>query len=152
MKFGLLKHIVIWDLFGKTLCVVVSGQRSTGPAYPLFLVYFRIWPEICNTIDYNNLKRFDMRPWRGTFMEQVVLDVRVWVVRAIRSKGFKKGTHLNLLNLIAAYLDVTPPGFTFSFHKPETIYNARFGQKANLYLTLELLSQQLTFLTMEQEQ
>ena len=53
----------IWDLFGKNLSTVVSGQRSTGPAYPLFQRYFREWPQICNIIDYNNLSRFDMRPW-----------------------------------------------------------------------------------------
>ena len=142
----------IWDLFGKTISVVVSGQRTTGPQYPLFQRYARIWAEIMDTIDYGNLKRFDEEAWQGTFLEQVVADVKVWVVHAITSRSFKKGTHLNLLNLIAAYLNVSPPGFPFKFHKPETIDNARFGQKANIYITIDLLSPQLTFMTREQEQ
>ena len=137
----------IWDLFGKNLSVVVSGQRSTGPAYPLFLGYFRVWPEIQDNIDYGNLKRFDQAAWQGTFLEQVLEDVKVWVVRAITSKTFKKGTHRNLLSLIAAHLDVTPPGFPFKFHKPEKIDNARFGQRANIYITLDLLSLQVTIMT-----
>ena len=85
-------------------------------------------------------------------MENVVQEVRIWVSHAIRARTFKKGTHVNLLNLIAAFLDVTPPGFTFRFNKPETVCNARFGQRAQLYLTIKLLERQLNFLTREQHQ
>ena len=105
-----------------------------------------------NTIDYNKLKTLDTAAWQGTFVEQVVLEVQTWVRQAIVSKTFKKGTHRNLLSLIGAYLNVTIPGFRFRFHKPETIDNARFDQRANIYLTMELLSYQLTFLTEEQVQ
>jgi hypothetical protein len=129
----------------------VSGQRTTGPAYPLFQRYARDWPNLKNNIDYTRLKRFDEVAWRGTFLQPVADNVRVWVRQAIISKTFKKGTHCNLLKLIAAYLDVTPPGRTFKFNKPETVDNARFGQRANLYLTLEMLSDQITFLSPEQE-
>ena len=141
----------ILDLFGKNLSVVVSGQRTTGPAYPPFQRYAREWPNLKNNIDYTRLKRFDEVAWRGTFLQTVAEDVKVWVRQAIISKTFKKGTHCNLLNLIAAYLDVTPPGRTFKFHKPETVDNARFGQRANLYLTIGMLSDQINFLSPKQE-
>ena len=144
------RHIL--DLFGKTLCAVVSGEKSTGPAYPLFKSYFRVWPELLNNIDYANLRRFDIETWRGTFLELEALEIQTWVRHAILSKSFKKGTHRNLLMLIAAYFDVSIPGFPFKFHKPETIDNARFGQRANLYITIYLLSNQLNFLTRPQIQ
>ena len=142
----------ILDLFGKNLSVIVSGQRSTGPSYPLFVRYARDWPDIRPNIDYTNLRRFDMAPWRGTFLEPVVLEVQTWVRHAILAQTFKKGTHRNLLKLIAAYLGVTIPGYPFRFNKPETIDNARFGQRANIYLTIYLLSRQLNFLTTAQTQ
>ena len=83
-------------------------------------------------------------------MEQVIKDVKIWVKGSMITKTFKKGTHRNLLKLIAAYLDIEIPGYSFKFSKPETIDNARFGQKANLFITLALLSDQLDFLTPEQ--
>ena len=46
----------ILDLFGKNLSVVVSGQRTTGPAYPPFQRYAREWPNLKNNIDYTRLK------------------------------------------------------------------------------------------------
>ena len=128
------------DLHGKNISPVLSGRRSQGPGDPLFLRYAREWPDFYQNIDYTNLKKFDERPYIGTFLHEVLVEVRMWARHAVTTMTFSKGTFRNLLHLIVVYLDVEPPRFNFKFSKPETIDNARFGQRANLYLTMELLS------------
>ena len=141
----------ILNLQGKNTAPVVSGRRSTGPADPLFQRYAREWPNILDNIDYTNLKRFDDRPYQGTFIAAVVQEVRNWVRHAVAAMTFQRATNRNLLYLIVMYLDVEPANFNFKFHKPEEIDNARFGQTANIYLTMELQSRQLLFLSPEQQ-
>ena len=141
----------ILNLLGKNTAPVVSGRRSTGPADPLFQRYAREWPNILDNIDYTNLKRFDDRPYQGTFIAAVVQEVRNWVRHAVAAMTFQRATNRNLLYLIVMYLDVEPANFNFKFHKPEEIDNARFGQTANIYLTMELQSRQLLFLSPEQQ-
>ena len=140
------------DLHGKNISPVVSGRRSQGPGDPLFLRYAREWPDFYQNIDYTNLKKFDERPYIGTFLHEVLVEVRMWARHAVTTMTFSKGTFRNLLHLIVVYLDGEPPRFNFKFSKPETIDNARFGQRANLYLTMELLSPQLPFLTPAHQQ
>ena len=135
------------DLNGKNISPVVSGRKSQGPADPLFQRYAREWPNLFSNIDYTNLKKFNIQPYIGTFLEEVFVEVRNWARQAASTMTFSRGTHRNLLHLIVVYLDAEPQDFNFKFHKPEVIDNARFGQRANIYLTMELLSPQLPFLT-----
>ena len=135
------------DLFGKNIAPVVSGRRSTGPADPLFSQYARIWNELSDNIDYMNLQRLNLQPYLGTIVEQVALEVMQWALHAFNTEVFSRGTYNNLLHLIMATLGVQHPRFHFTFKKPEEIDNARFGQRANLYLTLGLLIDQVDFLT-----
>ena len=139
----------ITNLLGKNTAPVVSGRRSTGPGDPLFQRYAREWPDLVDNIDYANLKRFDDRPYIGTFIAAVVQEVRNWARHAVTAMTFTRATNKNLLYLIVMYLDVEPANFQFKFHKPEEIDNARFWQTANIYLTMELLSRQLAFLSPE---
>ena len=53
----------IMDLFGKKLVVVVLGQKSTGPTYPLFSRYAKEWPSLYNSVDYSKLKKLDCTQW-----------------------------------------------------------------------------------------
>ena len=103
----------IYDLFGKNIVVVVSGRRSSGPRAPLFLRYAREWPNIVDNIDYGNLKRFNLRPHLGTFIEEVVVSVRNWVRHAYLTEVFSRGDYEDLVKLIIAYLGAEPPGFVF---------------------------------------
>ena len=127
------------DLFGKNISPVVSGKRSQGPTDPLFQQYAREWPNIFTNIDYANLKKFNVQPYLGTFLEEMFVEVRNWARHAATTMTFSSGTHRNLLHLIVVYLDAEPEGFNFKCHKPEVIDNARFGQRANIHLTMELL-------------
>ena len=135
------------DLFGKNISPVVSGRRSTGPADPLFSQYFRGWNDLSDNIDYLNLQPLNLQPYLGTVVAQVALEVRQWALHAFNTYVFSRGTYSNLLHLIMATLGVQHPRFHFTFKKPEEIDNARFGQRANLYLTMGLLINQLDFLT-----
>ena len=70
---------LIWDLFGKKIKRIVSGRPSSGPGDPIFLRYNKAYPELVDNIDYTNLKIFDIAPWRGTFVEQMVVDVKALI-------------------------------------------------------------------------
>ena len=95
--------------------------------------------------------QLDLRPYLGTIVETLVLEVRQWAVYAFTTYVFSRGTYSNMLHLIMAFLGVQHPRFHFTFKKPEEISNARFGQRANLYITLGLVSRQITFLTTAQQ-
>ena len=126
------------DLFGKNLSIVVSGQKTTGPTYPLFSNYAKEWPNLVTSIEYSKLKKIDTDQWKDAFMEDIIKEVKVWIKGAIIGNSFKKETHRNSLRLIASFPDIQIPGFAFKFSKPETIDNTRFGQTANIYITLQL--------------
>lgn len=141
----------IYDLFGKNTKKVVSGRPSSGPGDPIFLRYNKGYAELVDNIDYDNLRVFDVAPWLGTFVEQLVFDVRNWAKHAYNTQVFPRGDYYDLLNLIIMFLGANPPGFVFKFHKPKRVSNARFMQPAEYYITLELLSRQINFLSNDQK-
>ena len=142
----------IYDLFGKNLIKVVTGKKSSGPGNPLFMRFSKEWPNLVETIDYSNLKKLDMGLWRGTFVEQLVIELRVWCQHAYLSAVFPRGSYNDLLNSIIVYIGANPPNFRFHFKKPKDVTNARFMEPAEYYLVLALLSRQLTWLSDAQRQ
>ena len=141
----------IYDLFGKNLIKVVTGRASTGPGHPLFIRFAREWPNLVDTIDYGNLQKLDVVPWNGTFVEQLVEDLRVWCRHAYITEVFQRGSYYDLLHSIMEYLGVDQPGFRYRFKKPKDVSNARFMEPAEYYVVLALLSRQITWFTPEQQ-
>ena len=141
----------IWDLFGKNIKQVVSGRPSSGPGDPVFHKYNKAYPELVDHIDYNNLTIFNIAAWRGTFVEQMVLDVRAWARHAYNTEVFPQGDYHDLLHLLIKFIGADPPDFRFRFKKPKRVSNARFMQPADYYITMELLSRQLNILTPDEK-
>ena len=106
LLFKVLCRHQILNLQGKNTAAVVYGRRSTRPADNLFQHYAREWPNILDIIDYTNLKRFDDRPYHGTFIAEVVQEVTNWARHAVVAMTFQRATNRNLLYLIVMYLDV----------------------------------------------
>ena len=134
------------DLFGKNCCRIIVG-RSVGPGNPLFIRFSREWPQLAGNIDYNNLITFDVGPWRGTFVEQLVIDVSVWARHALLTAVFGKRSWYDLLAAIVKFLGADPPNFQFKFKKPKPGTNARFGETAEYFLNLSMLARQLPWLS-----
>jgi hypothetical protein len=126
----------IWDLFGKNIKRIVSGRPSSGPGDPIFLRYNKAYPELVDNIDYTNLKIFDIAPWRGTFVEQMVVDVKAWARHAYITEVFPRGDYYDLLNLLIKFLCADPPGFRFRIKKPKRVSNARFMQPAIVHSSI----------------
>ena len=134
------------DLFGKNCCRIILG-RSVGPGNPLFIRFSREWPELAGNIDYNNLITFDVGPWRGTFVEQLVIDVSVWARHALLTAVFGKRSWYDLLAAIVKFFGAGTPNFQFKFKKPKPVTNARFGETAEYFLNLAMLARQLPWLS-----
>ena len=116
---------------------MVVGRNTTGPGHPLFIRFQNEWGNICGHIDYTNLCRIDVAPWQGTFMMEVIEDVKLWCYTTLRDDTFDdtKRSYRDLLQSIAAYLDAPlPPGQQFRVKKPKPVSNARFGEPAQYYL------------------
>ena len=105
------RHHMI-DLHGKNTRRVAVGGRSLGPKHPIFVRLAREWPELVDNIDYNNLATSDMGPWRGTFLEGVVEDLRVWCRRALLYNTFSKGSFTDLLHSMIKFIGGYPLGFS----------------------------------------
>ena len=136
----------IYDLFGKNLRKVVVGRNTTGPGHPLFLRFQSEWGNICGRIDYNNLCTINLADWQGTFLVELTHNVKLWCYDALRCEAFdsSKRSYRDLIHSIAAYLNApTPPRFRFTVKKPKKVSNARFGEPAQYYINLALLSNQL---------
>ena len=143
----------IYDLFGKNLRNVVVGRKTSGPGHPIFLKLAKEWPSLVDVIDYDSLVTLDMAPWVGTFVERVVNLVKVWCISTFANVTFDRGSYKDLLLSIMKYLDVqTNPPIPFKFRAPKPVSNARFGEPAQYYLDLALLSGQLPWLTPAQRE
>ena len=136
----------IHDLFGKNIRKKLAVRAATAPKYHLFAQLEREWPQLVDNIDYNNLQVFDIGPWRGTFVEELVEELRVWARHAYFTEVFPRGSYYDFLNCIIKYLGAEPPNFTFKFTKPKDVTNARFMEPAEYYLKLGLLAPQLPWL------
>ena len=144
----------IWDLIGKNLRKVFLGRNIGGPGHPLFLRLCKEWPNIVDNIDYTNLATLDMAPWEGTFVEELVDELKLWCISELASATFDRGSYKDLLLTLIAFLEApTPPNFRFRIKKPKPVSNARYGEVAQYYLDLALLSRQLPWqLTAEQRE
>ena len=137
----------------KNLRKVVLGRATSGPGHPLFLKFAKEWANIRPNIDYANLDTIDLGQYQGSFIVGLVDELKIWCLNAINNDTFERGSYRDLLFSIAAFIEApTPPGFRFKFHKPKPVTNARFGEPAQYYLDIALLSTQIPWLTQEQRQ
>ena len=130
----------IYDLFGKNLSKVISGKKSTGPGNPLFVRFAREWPNLVDSIDYNNIVSFDQRFWHGSFVDQLVVEVSTWARHAFLNATFPKNSWYDLLAAIIKFLGADLPTFNYRFKKPKEVSNARFAEPAEFYLVMAMLS------------
>ena len=137
----------IYELLGKISSTQIFGA-TTGPDNPLFCRLNREWPELHDKIDYNNLVEFDIGQWQGTFVVDVVNNVKLWAIEAYNCEVFPRDSYGELLLLIIKFLDPTA-AINFKIRKPMDVTNARFMEKATYFIKLQLLAQQLEWLTAE---
>ena len=111
--------------------------------------FLRPEPELADNIDYNLLRTFNVGPWRGSFVDQLLHQTKMWARHALATAVFPKDSWYDLLAVIVKFLEAEPPNYTFKFKKPKEVNNARFGEQAEFYLNLALLSRQLPWLSLQ---
>ena len=151
LKIPCRRHIL--DLFGKNLRKIVVGRATTGPGHPLFLKFAREWENIRPNIDYGNLTTLDLGPWEGTFIIDLVEELKIWCQTTMNNGRFERSSHQDLLITIAVFIEApTPPAFRFKMRKPKPVSNGRYAEVAQYSLDIGLLSNQLPWLTDQQRE
>ena len=147
LKLPCMRHNI--ELLGNNSAMAVSGRLTTGPGDTLFNRYSSVWNDLKDTIDYTNMAVFPERQYLGTFLHEIAFETVTWAAHCLRAETFPRSDYRYLLQLIIVYVSgIIPPYMAdWKFQKPQNISPARFIQRAIYYITIKLLSRQLTFLT-----
>ena len=89
LKMPCRRHV--HELHAKHVAHAVSGQATTSPGDTLFLAFYGIWDDLMTDgINYENLVKFDWRPYLGTVVELQAHKVLMWAKQALASETFHR--------------------------------------------------------------
>ena len=149
LKFECQRHVR--ELHVKFYAISISGRKTTSVGDKLFTKIRDNWDKkIAGKIDLQKLCLFD---WdQDDFLVQKANESLTLMNKLLDSDSdmFKRGDYKNLAMLVHVYL--TGDTHKFHFHKPIKTSHARFLQRGIYYLTAELLSEQMTFLSAKEYQ
>ena len=147
LKFECQRHV--WELHVKFYGISISRRESKGVGDKLFTEIRNKWDKkIAGNIDYGDLCFFDWN--QGDFLVQKARESLEYIEKLLESDSdlFRhRSDYKSLAMLVRVYLTGDTHGFKFSL--PIKTSHARFLQRGLYYLTGDLLSYQLDFLTDE---
>ena len=125
---------------------------STGPTDKMFKKLRQKWGGFKDNIDYDSLNEFDWEEYSGTVVEQegkISLD---FCLKALTNGSFPREDYMELVELTIVWLGGMAQISGFKFQWPGAFHHARFMAKALYILKMDILRDQLTFLTEKQKE
>ena len=140
----------VHELHVKHAAEFVFGP-TTGPTDKLFKNLRQNWGALKDNIDYLCLNGFDWNAYKGTAVEQEAKISLDFCLRALSYGSFPREDYRELVELTIVWLGGIDRISEFKFQWPGAFHLARFMAKDIYILKMDLLKDQLTFLSIEQK-
>ena len=138
----------IHELHIKHAAEFVFGPTS-GPSDKLFKNLRDKWGDVKDDIDYSDLSGFDKNKYKGTVIDQEAKMSLDFCLQALSDGAFPREDYKELVQLTIVWLGGKDKVAKFKFQWPGAFHHARFMSKALYILKMDLLRDQLSFLTPE---
>ena len=125
---------------------------TTGPSDKMFKSFRQNWGELKDRIEYKNISGFDWKKSGKSILEKEAKDSLEFCRKSLTNDTFPREDYKELVQLTAVWLGGLSevPGFKFQW--PGAFHSARFMAKSLYILKMDMLSNQLDFLTKEQKE
>ena len=140
----------IHELHIKHAAEFVFGPTS-GPSDKMFKNLRDKWGEVKDNIDYYDLTGFDWNKYKGTILEEEAKLSLNFCLQALSDGVFPREDYKELVELTIVWLGGMGRVAKFKFQWPGAFHHARFMSKALYILKMDLLRDQLSFLTPDQK-
>ena len=141
----------IHELHIKHAAEFVFGP-TTGPSDKLFKNLREKWGGVRDSINYQNLAGLDWSAYRGTALEQEANTSLNFCVQSLSEGVFPREDYKELVQLTTVWLGGIDQVSEFKFQWPGAFHQARFMAKSIYILKMDILRDQLTFLTRDQKE